>query len=280
MKDDSRWENEIPENANGEYTEEDTIVIYYYDRTPAEVENNIINKVSTNNVVTNIKDAFNYTINYQTTLKEYEGKATITIVDYLPYAIDLEKSNIANGIYNKDTLTITWVKEIDVNTYREINNNIEIEIELSLYYENLESDTRVVTNKVNSKLELETTDPVESTDKTDTNLEVKGNVIVNYVDEFGNKLTDTINLTDLVGNEYKTEELEFEGYIFAKVEGKTEGNYIDGTIEVTYYYEKEGTGSVIPQPPQTNVDNTSYYISLITSGLLLSLITFRKRILN
>lgn len=270
----------IPENANGEYKEEDTIVIYYYDRTPAEVEKNIVNKVSTNNIVTNIKDAFNYTINYQTTLKEYEGKATITIVDYLPYAIDLEKSNIADGIYNKDTLTITWVKEIDVNTYKNINNDIEIEIEISLYYENLESDTRVVTNKVNSKLELETTDPVESTDKTDTNLEVKGNVIVNYVDEFGNKLTDTINLTDLVGNEYKTEELEFEGYIFSKVEGKTEGKYIDGTIEVTYYYEKEGTGNVMPEPPQTNVDNTSYYISLITSGLLLSLITFRKKILN
>ena len=36
----------------------------------------------------------------------------------------------------------------------------------------------------------------------------------------------------------------------------------------------------MPEPPQTNVDNTLYYISLITSGLLLSLITFRKKILN
>ena len=97
-------------------------------------------------------------------------------------------------------------------------------------------------------------------------------------DEQGNRLTDSIILTDLVGEKYTTEEKEFEGYIFSKVEGTTEGEYIDGEIEVTYIYEKEGTGSV--EPPQTNVDNKDIYISLISLTTLVGLLLSRKKILN
>ena len=270
--------SEIPANATGTYTEEDTTVIYYYTRVPAEVKENLLDKVSTNTIVTNVKDAFKYTITYNTTLNEYEGKATITIVDKLPYAINEELSSLDGGVYDAENLTITWTKVYDVNTYENINKDIEIILNISLYYNNLPSTERVITNNVTSKLELETTDPIETTDKTETSLEVKGTVKVNYVDEQGNRLTDSIILTDLVGEKYTTEEKEFEGYIFSKVEGTTEGEYIDGEIEVTYIYEKEGTGSV--EPPQTNVDNKDIYISLISLTTLVGLLLSRKKILN
>ena len=275
--------SEIPENQTGEYKEEDTIVIYYYNRIPAEVEENIVEKESINTIVTNINDAFNYTIKYNTTLKEYEGKAIITIVDKLTYAIDEEKSNLNGGIYDANKLTITWIKEYDVNTYQNKNNKIEENISISLYYKNLSPETRVVENIVNTKLELETIDPIETTDKTETNLEVKGTVIAHYVDKQGNKIANSVTLNGLVGEEYKTEELEIDGYIFAEVEGNKEGKYIEGTIEVTYVYEVEGTGTVEPEPilpPQTSTDNKEIYISLISSIILAGLILVRKRILN
>ena len=97
---------------------------------------------------------------------------------------------------------------------------------------------------------------------------IKGNVIVNYVDSDGNKLTDEIIYTDVVDSEYTTEKKEFDGYTNITVEGQTTGKYIDGTIYVTYYYDKNtGTGDILP--PQTgfepntlnntNVENIAIY---------------------
>lgn len=272
--------SETPSNKTGKYKEEDTIVIYYYDRVPAEIDENIVKKDSTNKVVTNIKDAFNYTIKYNTKLNEYEGKAIITIIDRLSYPIDEEKSELNGGTYNSKDLTITWIKEYAVNTYNNKNNEIEVNINLLLYYQDLTADTKVVVNKVDTKLDLETTDPIETTDETETTLEIKGTVIANYVDRNGNTIATSESYTGLVGESYKTEAKEIENYVLAKVEGNQNGTYIDGEIIVTYYYDLEGTGKVEPElPPNTMTDNSALYISLISSSLLLVMFLFKKKIL-
>jgi hypothetical protein len=72
----------------------------------------------------------------------------------------------------------------------------------------------------------------------------KGTVIVKYVDTEGNPLHEAITLTGDVGSPYKTEKKDFKGYEFVKVEGQPEGTFIDGTIEVTYIYEKVIKGSI------------------------------------
>ena len=80
-----------------------------------------------------------------------------------------------------------------------------------------------------------------------------GIVVVRYLDSDGNELTDEIITTDIVGNKYVTEKKEFEGYTFISVEGEVSGEYIDGTVYVTYYYDKNiGTGDI--EPPQTGAD--------------------------
>ena len=82
---------------------------------------------------------------------------------------------------------------------------------------------------------------------------LKGKLVVNHVDSDGNKLTEEVTTTDLVGNEYFTEKKNFEGYTFIMVEGPASGEYIDGTIYVTYYYDKNtGTGDIMP--PQTGFE--------------------------
>ena len=54
-------------------------------------------------------------------------------------------------------------------------------------------------------------------------------------------------------SEYTTEKKEFDGYTYITVEGPTTGKYIDGTIYVTYYYDKNtGTGDILP--PQTGFE--------------------------
>lgn len=87
-----------------------------------------------------------------------------------------------------------------------------------------------------------------------------GNLIVNYVDSDGNYLTSSIYSSDRVGEEYVTEKKSFDGYQFIMVEGNTSGKYIDGTIVVTYYYDKNtGTGDI--EPPSTGVNTGCISVS-------------------
>ena len=67
------------------------------------------------------------------------------------------------------------------------------------------------------------------------------------------ELYDSLSSIDIIGNKYETIQKEFEGYTFISVDGETTDEYIDGTIYVTYYYDKNiGTGDI--EPPQTGLD--------------------------
>src|SRR5699024_4774074 len=65
-----------------------------------------------------------------------------------------------------------------------------------------------------------------------------GGVIVHYVDEEGNKLVEDVTITGKVADPYRTEQKDIPNYDFVRVEGQTEGELIEGTIEVTYIYKK------------------------------------------
>lgn len=264
---------EIPTNASGKIVEGTTRVTYFYTKIPAEVKENKVDKESTKDVITNTKDNFDYTIVYNTEIDEYIGKATITIVDELTHPIDADKSKLNGGIYNEEKLTITWTKEYDVNTYENINNKININIEISLYYKNLKATDRVVENNVSTKLVIDTIkEPVETTDKEETKLEVPGKVIVNYVDEFNKVIANQETIKGLVGDTYKTNSKEIDGYILSKVQGNENGTYTEEDIVVTYIYEKEGTGTV--KPPHT-LANTNL-LSIILISLLALLISIKR----
>ena len=66
-----------------------------------------------------------------------------------------------------------------------------------------------------------------------------GKLVINYVDEDGNNIIESVKKTEKVGTSYKTTKETFADYDFVEVDGKEEGKYIDGTIEVTYKYSKK-----------------------------------------
>lgn len=89
-----------------------------------------------------------------------------------------------------------------------------------------------------------------------------GKLIVNYVDDQGNKLADSIITEAEVDTAYETIKKEFDGYEFLTVEGQTKGNYINGTIEVTYIYTNAIGDIVVPdekpiEPPHTDAEVTT-----------------------
>ena len=262
--------NTKPENYSGKYIEGTLNVKYVYDRLPAIIEENDVDKVSNNDVITSIKDAFDYTINYVTTIKDYIGNAIVTIIDYLSFEIDENASYLDGGIYDKDSKTITWIYNFDMNTYNG-NDTINITKNIKLVYLGLDASKREVINKVSSKLSLETAPDVTSEDETSTKLEVKGNVIIKYVDEEGNILSENDILSGLVGDKYITVSKEIFGYHLLKVIGNEQGKFIDGDLVVTYVYEKTPMGSTNVLPPKTGVNSKTNYLPLtvIVFGLLL-----------
>ena len=89
-----------------------------------------------------------------------------------------------------------------------------------------------------------------------------GKLIVNYVDDQGNKLADSIITEAEVDTPYETIKKESDGYEFLTVEGETKGNYINGTIEVTYVYTNAIGDIDIPdedpiEPPHTDAEVTT-----------------------
>lgn len=112
---------------------------------------------------------------------------------------------------------------------------------------------------------------------------LKGNLIVRYIDDEGNELSDPEKYTEIVGTKYKTSEKEFEYYKLIDIQGNEEGEYIDGTIEVVYVYSfVGGTGGddIDINFPKTGVDtnNLPEIIFSLSSLLLVGTITLKRRL--
>ncbi|MGM9876478.1 MAG: MucBP domain-containing protein [Bacilli bacterium] len=267
---------EEPENKTGKYTEEDIIVTYIYTKNIGTSEEELDKEGL--EVVGSINDAFDYTITYNTTIKDYVGKATLVITDILPYEIDEEKSTISNNCkYEDGVITCTYTKDnssvfavrsiiLDEEESRDIVFNIEENFKL--YYINITD--KEVTNKVTAELTYgETT---KTTDDEYTTEVEESKVIVNYVTKDGTKLTDSITLTGLVGTTYETVKKEFDKYSFIEVIGEVEGSFTKEDKEVTYVYD------LTILPPQTGIETNMFmYINYIFAllGIAVAIKTYK-----
>ena len=219
-------------------------------------------------VLNNVLNGVNYTIGYDAYIEDYVGEVTLTIVDELPYAIDVNKSNIGNGIYNSENNTITYVVN---KTISENDRTISFEQNILVFYsEILESS---INNKVISTLVYgDNTTNCEDEFVTEV---LNGEVIVKYVDSENNELAESVKMTDLVGNDYITKAIAIEGYHLVETPDSATGKYVDGTIIVTYVYDEDGMGT--DNPPHTGVSNEQYpYMSIIVLGALILIKKFIK----
>ena len=219
-------------------------------------------------VLNNVLNGVNYTIGYDAYIEDYVGEVTLTIVDELPYAIDVNKSNIGNGIYNSENNTITYVVN---KTISENDRAISFEQNILVFYsEILESS---INNKVISTLVYgDNTTNCEDEFVTEV---LNGEVIVKYVDSENNELAESVKMTDLVGNDYITKAIAIEGYHLVETPDSATGKYVDGTIIVTYVYDEDGMGT--DNPPHTGVSNEQYpYMSIIVLGALVLIKKFIK----
>ncbi len=223
-----------------------------------------ISKVGPDEIISK-EEKVNYTINFTSEISNYIGTGKITIVDTLPFPIDEENSVLDGGQYDEETNTITWAYELlEFNTNTGENRNtpdvgtivdnaegkvfaINVTKQIQLTYKSIDLAQEKMTNEVKGKVELDSEDEmdVESTG-SDTNLNVKGNVVVKYIDvdtneEIINKETNksyTYKITDKIGRVYVTDKKEIEGYEYVETLGDNIGIVKEKDQEVIYYYKK------------------------------------------
>ena len=97
-------------------------------KKPETIENTITKEAKANKtvdgeeVLTQEDGKVTYTINYNFSIKDYVGKAKVTLVDTLPAKIDVSRCNLEGGTYNEAANTITWEQIIEgINSYTSEN---------------------------------------------------------------------------------------------------------------------------------------------------------------
>lgn len=253
--------------ATGEYKANTTITVEYRYTKNIGTSEETLEKIG-NQEVDSINSKFDYIITYETIITDYKGNATLTIIDLLPYQIDLDKStfNKNNCTYSykdgKATITCIYEKSIDQE-----NQKINILENISLYYIDVKENG--ITNKVESIL---TYGKTTKEDEYQFTTEVKeGKVKVNYVTIKNNeyqKLTDEVIIEGMIDYTYETEEKDFPNYILKEVIGEPTGIFTEDEIEVTYVYEKVTPPKTGVQAPISNGVGYINYVLILLVGLV------------
>ena len=250
----------------------------YYIKTNILVGGESISKNTRSEVITKSDTAIKYTVNYKTTINNVRStdKIVVTIIDTLPYKIDvMNKNTILNGgVYDSATDTITWIKELTVSDFTrryDVDEFIDYQVVYMDYADISASDNNKLVNVVYGNVVVGDLESSGVCDKEEIEVNILGNLIVRYVDEDGNELISNDEMIGLVGAKYKTNKKVFDKYYLSDVIGNENGEYIEGVQEVTYVY------SLIPLPPQTGYDgNNINYLGLFVLGIVMLFI--KKRI--
>ena len=223
------------DNYTGVVSSSNIEVIYYYQKKDSTLETSITKTGPEE--ITSSSESINYEITYTAKVTDYIGNGTITIVDTLPYHINIEKSELEEGIYDEDTNTITWT--IPWNEIDSFSNQGETTIikKISVVYSDLIATERIMINSVKGSIELDNNSR-ETESQTSTNIKIPGNITIHYyVKDTEIPLKDSIVATDLVGETYTSSAEELEGYILTKPELET-FTFKEEPQTVIYYYEK------------------------------------------
>ena len=140
-----------------------------YDK-PEIKEESTITKTGTE-IINSTEDSITYQITYTANIKDFVGEGKVTLVDYLPYEIDVENQYLDGGLYDAKTKTITWEEDLGaIDTYTNGEKTVTLEKEITVKYvygEDAETLEGTISNRVEGTLQLTQKDPENPTqDKT------------------------------------------------------------------------------------------------------------------
>ena len=96
-----------------------------------------------------------YNINYIAKITDYAGRATVKVVDRLPYAIHEDMSELAGGTYDEQARTITWEETVE-NIQQTEEKEVIINKTIKVVYKDVSQDIVSIKNVVAGHIEYET----------------------------------------------------------------------------------------------------------------------------
>lgn len=254
----------VTSNRNGIAGTDDIEVIYYYKMKDSTI-NNSISETGTD-LIKDKKDEIEYNITYNSKVYEYIGDVNITIIDNLPFDIDIENSDLDGGIYSNEDKTITWFENINnIDTYKEefditLNKNIKV------VYKDLILSDNFINNNVSGKIELTNNKKdVEST--FSTILEIPSTIVEYYYEKDTNKeLMPSVTSKGFVGQKYQTNSIKIDGYDLIEDEN-VDYKYSEEEQNIVHMYVKA-------ENPNTLDNVKKYIIVFIMSFVIINLLFF------
>ena len=223
-----------PDNYMDVVDKPSTEVIYYYQKKDGKIVPTI-NKSGTEKI-TSSNDKISYKIVYKADFTDLIENGTVTIVDTLPYKIDVNNSNLNGGTYDDNNKTITWTENISINSYNESSKTFEKNIEVK--YLNINPAGDVIVNNVKGTITAggKTID-VNTTFNTLINID--GEITERYIDkETGTPIIPDVKSTEKVGTVFTPDEKDLEGYVLVTKPEDKNYKYEESPQTLTYTYEK------------------------------------------
>ncbi|MBQ6498163.1 MAG: MucBP domain-containing protein [Bacilli bacterium] len=244
-------------------------VVYEKKEGPDVIEENDVTKEAEVKEIKDKNDLIDYNINYNVGLNGYEGTAIVSLVDYLPYEIDVDASKLDGGTYSKKDKTITWREEITVD---KDDDSITLDKNIKIRYKNYDMTKSKIKNTAIGKTKLVDLDnyEIEDMDEEEVNNKIPIKITVHHVDKKGKKLAPDEIVTVYPGDSYKTyaaTKLVKDGYT-VEVPDNYEG-IAKGDLDVTYIYNKEET-------PNTSTRNMYLYIIIMLLSIPCFIMGFVK----
>ena len=224
-----------------------------YKKQEAKVESSITKDGEEE--ITTVDEIVYYEINYEATIEDHVGSAKVTIVDKLPYGINVQESELAGGTYDAEARTITWEENIaNIDTYKaNAPKKITITKVISLKYDygNIDEIGENLTNEVEGKIELKEGDEITKTDTVTADhtekIKIPAKVIVHHyiydeeTDEYTEeKIAEDEIKNGIVGEDYSTTKSNSVPQNYECINETPEnyqGKMTYEDTEVTYYYK-------------------------------------------
>ena len=257
-----------PTNNSGTIQAELTEVIYYYQKKDPVLSSSITKTGSES--ISSYDDLVEYTITYNSSIKDYIGSSSVSIIDTLPYEIDETASILDGGTYNSNTKTITWTNNENITSVAE--RNITYTYNIKLKYINISREDTVLSNTVSSTTTLSNkTDTKETT--SNTNIEIKGKIIVQYIDiDTNEEISSEIESIDILNKEFVPESLDIKGYNLVQVPDKVKYYYDSETQTIKFLYRKMAVVKGVEEVIENPKTGKAYIYVLVCSALIFILI--------
>ena len=227
---------EEPKNKNGKMEYDGTVVNYYYMYT-SNLNIKYIDENTGLEIATSVS----------TTLKEND-KYNTTPIDISDYQLVTIPSNASGVMGREDVEVVYGYKKISAGVLtRHIDTVTKQEIAPSTLQSGLENDDYTTSSVNINGYVLEVT-PSNATGKMTVDqitvtyeYRKKSSVTVKYVDIKTNEslVEEDVVIKGLQGDNYDTEQKEFEGYKYVRVDGEVTGQMGAEPTTVTYYYIKQ-----------------------------------------